>query len=333
MQAVSAQELLVQSATEQAQKTIEERKKFLEERKSGLGGTDAGAVCGLSRWKSPMDIYLEKTGVVEDITPSEAMIWGTIQEEIIARHYANVTGRKLRRPTGCFRHKDYPWMIAHLDRIILNENRGLEVKTSSQFMADEWGESGTDEVPEYYRAQVMHYMAIKGYPSMDLAVLIGGNDFRIYTIERDLTYIANLVELERDFWQEHVLSRIPPDVDASKACSNALAKLYDRPEGIEVLATPEIDEIAQRLRQVKALMKQNEEDKRLLENSIKKFMGNAEKLIGADWHITWKVGSRRQFDVKAFRAAEPELAEQYTNVTETRTFRPNFSKKEGEKRN
>jgi len=327
----SAQELLVQSATDQAQKIVEERKQFLEERKSGLGGSDAGAVCGFSRWKSPMDIYLQKTGVVEDITPSEAMIWGTIQEEIIARHYANVTGRKLRRPSGCFRHKDYPWMIAHLDRIILNENRGLEVKTSSQFMADEWGEAGTDEIPEYYRAQVMHYMAVKGYPSMDLAVLIGGNDFRIYCIDRDMTYIANLIEIERSFWEDHVLKQIPPEPDGSTACAKALAKLYGTPTGVEKVATPEIDEIANRLRQVKALIKQNGDDKTLLENQIKAFLGNSEKVVGPDWHITWKLSQRRSIDVKAFRAQHPDLAEQFTNTTETRTFRTNFSDKEGAK--
>lgn len=106
----------------------------------------------------------------------------------------------------------YPFMRANLDGIA-DDGRVVEFKTSSK--SDGWGEVGTDEIPDYYMTQVQHYLAVTGVKTADVAVLIGGNDFRIYTVEADEELQALLIERESEFWAL-VESRTPPDLTSTK---------------------------------------------------------------------------------------------------------------------
>lgn len=181
-----------------------------EFRLSGIGGSDAGVVLRVSPFQEPYALYLEKTGDLEpeDISGKSYVKWGSILEEPVAQAYADRTGRKVQRDNRSYRHKKHPFMIAHLDRKVIGEKRGLECKTSGYGIG--WGPDGTNEIPPYVYAQVQHYLKVREFDQWDVACLVGGNDLRVYEIGRDDEFIARLIEAEEEFW-DRVEARVPPE--------------------------------------------------------------------------------------------------------------------------
>jgi putative phage-type endonuclease len=176
-------------------------------RMTGIGGSDAAAVLGLSKWKTPLQVYLEKLGQGGLMLDNEAMAWGRALEPVIRQQYAERTGRIVYLPDTALRHKEHDFMIANLDGYT-DDGRVLEVKTARS--GQEWGEPGSDEIPTNYLLQVQHYLTVTGFEWADVAVLIGGSDFRIYEIRADKDLQALLIEGEAEFWQR-VQDRNPPD--------------------------------------------------------------------------------------------------------------------------
>ncbi len=174
-------------------------------RRTGIGGSDAAAVLGLSPWRTPYDVYAEKIGEGDPQPENEAMRWGTLLEPVIRRRYAEIIGLAVHeRPL--IRSGHYEWLICHPDGIV-DDGRLLEIKTART--SEGYGEPGTDEVPQHYLLQVHHNLIATAAPRADLAVLIGGSDLRIYTIEPDPAIHANLIEIEAAFWA-CVQRRDPP---------------------------------------------------------------------------------------------------------------------------
>ena len=291
----------------------------LEMRRHGLGGSDAGAVAGLSPWKSPVEVYLEKVGEAPPPEENEAMYWGTVLEDTIARAYAERTGQKVQRRTQTLVHPRLPWMLANLDRVIVGDKRGpgvLEIKTAGR--PDGWGEPGTDEIPDYYMAQVAHYLAVTGYAWARLAVLIGGRDFRVYDIPRDEELIEALIEIERRFWEGHVERRVPPDPRDIKD----IRALWPVDSGRVVQATEEIEDAVRELKRLKGEIKALSLLAEHHEKSIQAYMEDAAVLEGRDGEpiATWKTVTSRRLDTKAVKAHAPEIAEKFTKETTSRRF-------------
>lgn len=199
---------------------------FLARRKCGIGGSDIAAIIGLSPWRTPRDIYLNKKGLAEPEPETDAMYWGTTLEDIVAKEYSKRTGRKIERCNMMFRHSKYDYLLGNIDRVVyddphkkpvyngeLRTTRILECKTASQYAASDWGEAGTEEIPEYYKAQVQWYMGLTGALVCDVAVLIGNRDFRIYTINRDQAVIDYLFAEGVKFWEQYIeTDTMPPAV-------------------------------------------------------------------------------------------------------------------------
>lgn len=188
---------------------------WLKERQKGIGGSDVAAILGMSPWRTPYQVWEEKTTPIDETAAEDdrpALYWGRVLEAPIRQAYADKTGRTVTKPAEAFVSSKYPFMRANLDRIA-DDGRVVEFKTSSK--SDGWGEVGTDEIPDYYMTQVQHYLAVTGVKTADVAVLIGGNDFRIYTVEADEELQALLIERESEFWAL-VESRTPPDLTSTK---------------------------------------------------------------------------------------------------------------------
>lgn len=189
---------------------------WLKERQKGIGGSDVAAILGMSPWRTPYQVWEEKTTPIDETAEEDddrpALYWGRVLEAPIRQAYADKTGRTVTKPAEAFVSSKYPFMRANLDGID-DDGRVVEFKTSSK--SDGWGEPGTDEIPDYYMTQVQHYLAVTGVKTADVAVLIGGNDFRIYTIEADEELQALLIERESEFWAL-VESRTPPDLTSTK---------------------------------------------------------------------------------------------------------------------
>lgn len=274
------------------------REGWLNTRRMGLGGSDAAAACGLSNWQTRLGLYLDKTGQAEDQDQTERMYWGTRLEAIVAEEYTIRTGRAALPVNNIIQSVAYPFMLANLDRFLPSEDRGpgiLECKTVDRYMAKEWGESGTDQVPKEYLLQVQHYMAVTGCEWGELAVLVGGNEFRIYPVLRDAGLIESLVELEAELWGM-VQRQEPPEPDCDHKTTEALLrKLYPGTNG-SVVDLADLAADHEHLREAKAQLKELEAVELFHKNRILAALGEASAGImpdGSGYVRNWRKPSVR----------------------------------------
>lgn len=187
------------------------RAEWLAQRRTGIGGSDVAAILGLSPWRTPYQVWEDKTGRSEEQPETPALYWGRLLEDPIRQAYADRTGLTVTKPDRMFTSEEHPFMLANLDGIA-SDGRIVEFKTTSR--ADGWGEEGSDEIPDYYQTQVQHYMSVMGAERADVGVLIAGRDFRIYTVEADAELQQMLIEEEAKFW-ELVKTDTPPGVNCT----------------------------------------------------------------------------------------------------------------------
>ena len=180
-----------------------------EERRSGLGGSDAAAALGISPYQTPYDLWEQKTGLAPPLEQTEPMLWGKLLEDIVRQEYARRTGVEVIYRKGLIRHPVRAWQFVHLDGEIGRDGRAiLEVKTART--GEGWGEPDTSEIPLHYLAQVHHSLMVTGAEICDVAALIGGNDFRLYRVERDIEIEQQLIEQEAAFWETVTRAEPPP---------------------------------------------------------------------------------------------------------------------------
>lgn len=293
------------------------REEWKELRSHYIGGSDAAAVVGLNAFSSPYALWAEKTGKVHGFSGNLATEVGTYLEEFVAQKFAAETGKKVRKCNQSFFNSDYPWAIANIDREIIGEDAGLEIKTTSEMNMKKF-KGG--EYPANYYCQCVHYLAMTGKLRWYLAVLIGNRDFRWFTIERDEAEIAALMAAEADFW-ELVKNNTPPVADGSQATTAAIKTIYAESSGGTVDLTLENTALAQYI----SLEKQIAELKAMRDeaaNKIKSFMGDAGGGECDGFRVSWKSSTRRTFDSKRFAKENPGLdLTGYYKETSTRTFR------------
>lgn len=283
-----------------------DRAAWLAQRRTGLGGSDIAAVLGISPWNSPLDVWLDKTGQAQDEAPknAEAMYWGTTLEDVVAREYAIRSGRKVQRVNAMLRDPKREWMLANIDRAIVADGSRarvaaaggqllgatgiLECKTASAYRAGDWsGPDGSDAMPVYYAAQVMWYLAISGLDVADVAVLIGGQQYAVRTIERDDETIRGMIERAEEFWRHNVIGGNAPEPTSARDA----ARLFARDDG----SLREIDDSADLLVQIddlrtlRAQLKQLGEREAALSDALKLAIGEHAGLAIAGAAVaTWK---------------------------------------------
>lgn len=273
----------------------------LMERKKGIGGSDVAAVLGVSKWKTPYQLYLEKTSDEISDFDNPAMFWGRTLEPIIRQRYSDVTGRSVIVPALNIIHPKYDFIRANVDGIA--DDRILEIKTSRSDIG--WGEEGSDEIPDEYACQVQHYMMVTGFVVADVAVLIGGSDFRLYEVPADKELQEIMMERENEFWQM-VINRSPPDPET---LSDLILKFGGSSKQAVVQADELTIQAVNRLKEIKAIAK--EED--TLKAVIIAALGEADTLSdGPITLATWKASNgAKRFDSKTFQADHPDLYNQY----------------------
>lgn len=296
------------------------REEWLEARKSGIGGSDAAVVAGISKYKSPIALWLEKTGQVEpeDLSDKEAVYWGNVLENVVADEFMNQTGLKVRRRNAILQHPEHSFMLANIDREIVGKNQGLECKTAGPYAKADWEEDG---VPDYYYLQCQHYCAVCGFEGMWIAVLIGGQKFVYKYVPRDEEIIKTLIQLESDFWQK-VIDKVMPGIDASAACSEALKKIYPGTDG-SIIDLPDTAELWVK-QYDKAKQEEDEATARKTEaqNALQNMIGKASAGRIADRVVEWKpVAGRKSLDSKGIQKDHPFIYNQYLKIGEpTRRF-------------
>ena len=288
-------------------------------RSRGIGGSDVAAVLGISKWKTPVDLWAEKTGfkAPEPIKNPEAAHFGVLLEDIVAREFMRRTGKTVHRKRGTLVHARHPFMLANIDRRVVGERAGLECKTNTAFGAHEWGETGSDDLPLYYITQCVHYLEVLDYERWYLAVLIGGNDFRWYVIERRPQIAAPLIEREAMFWQS-VLAKEPPDPQIFRDVTT----LYPRDSGKPVVATDAIFAALGDYAQLGADVKLLESRRAALKLEIGAFMKDKSLLIdraGAKL-ARFKAHKTTHVDIERLKAERPDIYAEYVKEIDVRPF-------------
>jgi len=296
------------------------KQEWLRERKNYLGGTDLAAICGLNPYRTALDVYLDKTS--DDISEetNAAMRWGNLLEDVVAKAYSEDTGYDVEIEPNMIYHPQYSFLGANIDRWVGNKEFVLECKTAGFTKAKEWGDSGTDQIPESYLVQVAYYGAICDVPKVDIAVLIGGQDFRIYTYNRNKDLEDKIIKIGINFWHNHIKKRIPPKCVNTRDTFN----LFPQSNNKEILAQNDIIAKLEELKIAKMSEEQIQKTIEKLKVEIQEFMQDYDVLIDNNGNViaTWKNTSPRScFDLKRFKEEAKEMYLKYANVAkQSRVF-------------
>ncbi|WP_042348293.1 YqaJ viral recombinase family protein [Bacillus massiliigorillae] len=296
-----------------------DRNEWLMERSKGIGGSDAGIILGLNKYKTPFELWLEKTGqVAPQEIDNEAIYWGNEMEDVVAKEFEKRTDKKVRRSNFMYSHPEYPFIRANVDRLVVGESAVLECKTASAYLDKEWKD---DEIPATYLVQVQHYLAVTGKEKGYIAVLIGGNHFVWKEIERDEELIQMIIDAEKHFWDYHVQQGHPPALDGSSAAEKYLKEKYERAESEkEVVLSSDCKDYLLQYEQVKADEKLIKQARTEIENKLKAELKDAEFGITDSFLVSWKNQTRNLVDTKALKEKFPEIYKQVIKPSYSRKF-------------
>lgn len=293
-----------------------DKESWLQYRKQGIGGSDAGAVCGLNPYRTAIQVYYDKTSDSIEEIDNEAMRQGRELEEYVAKRFCEASGKRVRRANAMFYDEKNPFMLADVDRMIVGENAGLECKTASPYSEEKWRD---DKIPLSYQLQCYHYMSVCNADAWYIAVLIYGRDFKYYRIERDDEVIGNLIRIEEEFWNEYVLKRVIPDPDGSKTADAAIAERFKESKSTTIPLTG-FDERLERRQEILSLLEKIETEKRQIDQELKLYLGDAEIAENEHYRVSWKNFSRSSIDEKRLKAEQPEIYEKYRRETTSWRF-------------
>ncbi len=292
---------------------------WLEVRRQGIGSSDCAAACGLNPYMSMLELWMIKTGRVQQAIEDESsghapMYWGKQLEPLVAEYYSMSTNNKVRRINAVLQHPDADkyFMLANLDYSVVgsDEVQILECKTAGEHGSRLW----RDGVPLYVLCQVQHQLAVTGKKAAHICVLICGHETRIYKVIRSETVIKHIIEAERYFWQ-CVEKDIPPDVDASESAAKAIQQLYPQhvPLTVEDLTQNEqANYLFNQLIEEKHKVEQHQQYFDELKHQLQVLMKEAERAIFIHGSVTWKKAQESiSLDSKALLKQHPEYLKQF----------------------
>lgn len=297
---------------------------WLAMRKAGIGGSDAAVACGLSRWKSPFQLWSEKTNRIIPTKAGEAAYWGSVMEPILRAEFIKRTNLEVHECPFFLRSKEHRHMLANIDGYGVEGSSYfcIELKTANTFAIQDW-QSG---LPIEYYCQIMHYMAVTGMNSAYVAVLLGGNEFRIQKYERDEDMIQHIIQMEEHFWYEYMLKDVPPEATAKD--HDVLGQLYPKSETKAIEMPTKAREVLADYEQANRDLALAKEKKEEAEAKLKMMLAESEVGIIDGYKISWKNVSTTRLDSKKVKAllSEDQLKE-CSNTTTTRKFTVSACKK------
>ena len=288
-----------------------------------IGGSDIAAIMGMSRWKTPLKLWLEKTQKTPapDLSDNEAVELGTELEEFVAKKFSRLTGKAVRRSPKMYQHPQYQYMRAHIDRLVTGSDELLECKTCSAFKLQEWE---GDEIPQEYILQVIWYLGITGRKRAWIACLIGGQKFKYKSVDFDFELFELMVDAAKNFWN-CVLTDTPPMIAAGD--NDLMKSLYPTANDniVDLTSATEAEETISRnikkLVEIKKTISSLTKNKEEIEAKLKDVISENGGLLTPKWKVTWGNQPTKRFDSKAFRDANPDLYAEFETVSSTRVLR------------
>lgn len=290
------------------------------DRRTFIGGSDAGAILGLSPWATPYEVWLEKTGTPKAEDPAKERFFRRRkrQEPVVLELLEEERGIKARSINTRAFHSQHPFLSCEIDAIA-EDGLEIEIKTVHPFRAKEWGDQDTDEIPPHYTAQALHGLMVTGQDARLVVALIGVDDLRVYRVERDQPTIDSMLEHELAFWDMVQTRTVPPAVKLSD-----VEKIYGVDKG-QVLAIDDEIAVVDALERIRTLNAQIKEDEKKLEEEqliVKSFMKDAAVLtLGGKKACSWKSQVANRIDVELLRATYPDIATKVTKQSPSRVFR------------
>ena len=302
---------------------------WLEVRKQGVGSSDAATACGLNPYMSMLELWMVKTGRVQQNLEDESkgvapLYWGKQLEPLVAEYYSMHTNHKVRRVNAVLQHPDpdKSFMLANLDYAVVGSDdvQILECKTAGEYGAKLW----RDGVPLYVLCQVQHQLAVTGKQAAHVCVLLCGHETKIYKVTRSESVIEHLINAERYFW-DCVEKDVPPSVDASESAAKALQQLYPEhvPLTVEDLSQDDTANLLfNKLLKTKQEIDVQQQSFDQIKHQIQALMKEAERATFQAGSVTWKKAKDSvSLDSKALLKFHPEMLQQFPqNKAGTRRF-------------
>ncbi|WQY99883.1 endonuclease/ recombinase protein [Salmonella phage VB_ST_E15] len=284
-----------------------------------LGGSDVAGILGISPWRTPLEVYLDKVQPrIKPVAPSKQKVFtrGQRMEPYVIDLLSEETGLEIIHRGNRYIHRDYGFIAAEIDAEAAS-GENIEIKTVSPFKAKEWGEVQTDAIPVHYTAQAMHGLMVTGKQVCVFGVLIGGDDFRIYRVERDEETIQAILEKEIAFW-DRVINLNPPEATTV----SDISLMFEKDAGSSIEADGKALALFNDLRDMKSRYKSLGEEIAVSEEKLKLYMQEHSILtLDGKTICTWKSQVSNRFDKKLFQVEHPELYEKFKTSTTSRVFR------------
>lgn len=290
---------------------------WLETRKLGIGGSDIGSLLGINKYKSAVDVWIDKT-TGSSFTGNRFTYWGQKLERIVAEEFAEKNQEYEVEELEKTLKRGHA--LANIDRLLYHPKKGyglLECKTTNAFNVKEWD---GDTVPESYYAQVMHYLAVTGVQYAYIACLVGGNDYKEFYIERNEDECQFILETCENFWKDYVETLIPPPADGSDAYSEYQKSKIDtlKDEIVELEGDDTVGRYEEILKEIKILETEKEQYKqKWIDEMIEAGVNKAK--IG-EHKITTVVQKRETLDKKKLKE-EIQDSERFFKVTESKFYK------------
>lgn len=290
---------------------------WLRLRKSGIGGSDAGAICGVNPYSSAMKVFRDKTSGEVEEQDNEAIRIGHDLEDYVAQRFMEATGLKVRKSNFMYRSVEHPFMIADVDRLVAGGDAGLECKTASAYHADKWADGN---IPLHYVMQCYHYMAVTGKKVWYIAAVILGREFTYRRLEWDDELIGRLISIEENFWNNHVVKEIIPPPDGSKACDEVIQQYFHTARKASAIKLVGFDEKLRRREEILGFISELQAEQKQIEQEVKLFMQDNELASSEAFRVSWKNIDSTKLDTARIREENPELYADYGKISHSRRF-------------
>lgn len=290
---------------------------WLRLRKTGIGGSDAGTICGVNPYSSAMKVFHDKTSGEVEEQDNEAIRIGHDLEDYVAQRFMEATGLKVRKYNFMYRSKEHPFMIADVDRLVVGEDAGLECKTASAYNADKWADGN---IPLHYVMQCYHYMAVTGKRTWYIAAVILGREFTYRRLEWDDELISRLIGMEEDFWNNHVVPGTIPPPDGSEACDEVIEQYFHTAKKASAIKLVGFDEKLNRREEILGFIAELQAEQKRIEQEVKLFMGDNQYATSDHYRVSWGNIDSIRLDSQRIKTEKPEIYADYGKASHYRRF-------------
>lgn len=292
-------------------------KEWLTLRKIGIGGSDAGSICGLNPFGSPMKVYYDKTSSEVEELDNEAVRQGHDLEDYVAQRFMEATGLKVRRSNFMYQSIENPFMIADIDRLVAGEDAGLECKTASAYHADKWKDG---EIPLHYIMQCYHYMAVTGKRTWYIAAVILGREFIYRKLVWEDALIAQLIAVEKNFWENYVAAGVLPPPDGSDIYNEILNEYFHSARKGSTINLTGFDDKLNRRAEIMEQINKLQQEQNSIEQEVKLYMQDNEFAVSDHYRVSWSSVESTRLDTKRIKEEHPEIYRDYTKQSVSRRF-------------